>query len=104
MAAFVGHHTQPSVRLITTSSPSFLLNRFIDGRRRIYLLSLPLACVGAIGVFFSKTIVHLFISRAIQALGASSLMSQGAATISDIYRVEERGAAMGVYFGVRVSS
>lgn len=93
------------MRFIITSSPPFLFKSiFIDGRRSIYLISLPLACVGTIGVYFSKTVVHLFISRIIQAFGASSLMSLGAATVSDIYRVEERGAAMGVYFGVRVSS
>ena len=28
------------------------------------------------------------------------MMSVGAATISDIYRLEERGTAMGVFFGV----
>jgi MFS family permease len=37
--------------------------------------------------------------RAIQALGGSAGMSVGAAVIGDIYRLEERGAAMGIFFG-----
>ena len=42
--------------------------------------------------------------RIVQAFGASSGMSVGAGVIGDIYRLEERGAAMGVFFGVGVLS
>ncbi len=40
--------------------------------------------------------------RVIQAFGASSGLSVGAGAISDMYRLEERGQAMGIFFGVRV--
>lgn len=39
--------------------------------------------------------------RLIQAFGASSGMSVGAAVVGDIYKLEERGTAMGIFFGVR---
>lgn len=34
----------------------------------------------------------------------TSVLSVGAATISDIYKLEERGTAMGVFFGVNISN
>jgi MFS family permease len=37
--------------------------------------------------------------RAIQALGGSAGMSVGAAVVGEIYRLEERGTAMGIFFG-----
>ncbi|PIL33144.1 MFS general substrate transporter [Ganoderma sinense ZZ0214-1] len=37
--------------------------------------------------------------RVVQAFGASSAMSVGAGVIGDIYRLEERGYAMGLFFG-----
>ncbi|KIJ24108.1 hypothetical protein M422DRAFT_39286, partial [Sphaerobolus stellatus SS14] len=69
------------------------------GRQPIYYSSLPLLCLGSLAAALSRTVTELTISRAIQGFGAGSVMSVGAATISDIYRVEERGTAMGVYFG-----
>ena len=38
--------------------------------------------------------------RVVQAFGASSAMSVGAGVIGDIYRLEERGYVMGLFFGV----
>ena len=39
--------------------------------------------------------------RVVQAFGASSGHSVGMGVIGDIYRLEERGTASGIYFGVR---
>jgi len=72
-----------------------------DGRQPIYYSSLPLLCLGSLFAALSHNITELAIARAIQVFGASSVMSVGAATISGIYRVEERGTVMGIYFGVR---
>ncbi|KIJ33129.1 hypothetical protein M422DRAFT_265000 [Sphaerobolus stellatus SS14] len=69
------------------------------GRQPIYYSSLPLLCLGSLASALSRTVTELAISRAIQGFGAGSVMSVGAATISDIYRIEERGTAMGIYFG-----
>jgi MFS family permease len=38
--------------------------------------------------------------RFVQAFGASPGMSVGAGVIGDIYKLEERGQAMGIFFGV----
>lgn len=64
--------------------------------------SLPLLCIGSLCVALSRNATELVIGRAIQAFGASSIMSVGAATISDIYKLEERGTAMGMFFGVSI--
>ncbi|KAF8589764.1 MFS general substrate transporter [Ramaria rubella] len=69
------------------------------GRQPIYLMSLPLLCLGSLGVSLSTSVFQLVVGRIVQAFGASSVMSVGAATISDIYKLEERGTAMGIYFG-----
>jgi len=38
--------------------------------------------------------------RFVQALGASPGLAVGSGVIGDIYKLEERGQAMGIYFGV----
>lgn len=75
---------------------------YIDGRRPVYLWSLPLLCIGSVIVTVSKAVPELLAGRFIQAFGASGGFSLGAAVIGDIYKVEERGAALGVFYGVRV--
>ena len=84
-------HILPSVLIFT---------RLKDGRRPIYLISLPIMCLGSLTVALSTSVTQLAIGRILQAFGASSFMSVGPSSISDIYRLEERGAAMGVYWGV----
>lgn len=37
------------------------------------------------------------VSRALQGFGACAFQSVGAAVIADIFRLEERGRAMGIY-------
>ncbi|TFK82583.1 MFS general substrate transporter [Polyporus arcularius HHB13444] len=69
------------------------------GRRAVFLGSLPCLCVGSIGVATAHSVPVLMFWRAVQAFGASSGMSVGAGVIGDIYRLEERGTAMGIFFG-----
>ncbi|KZT64250.1 MFS general substrate transporter [Daedalea quercina L-15889] len=69
------------------------------GRRPIYLYSLPTLCIGSIGVAASNSVVELLAWRVVQAVGCSSGMSVGAAVVGDLYALEERGAAMGIFFG-----
>ena len=40
--------------------------------------------------------------RFVQALGASPGLAVGSGVIGDIYKLEERGQAIGIYFGVRL--
>ena len=60
--------------------------------------------MGSIGVANSHSVPTLMFWRVVQAFGASSGMSIGAGVIGDIYRLEERGYAMGVFVGVSPST
>ncbi|KAI0373119.1 MFS general substrate transporter [Pilatotrama ljubarskyi] len=90
-----------SLSLITASAGSLLWATYSGsyGRRTVFLLSLPTLCVGSAGVAMSHSVPTLMFWRVVQALGASSGMSVGAGAIGDIYRLEERGSAMGIFFG-----
>lgn len=68
------------------------------GRRPLYLLSLPFFIVSAILLSsLPPNIVALYILRAVQAFGASSLVSLGAATISDIVEPKHRAKAISYF-------
>ena len=41
--------------------------------------------------------------RFVQALGASPGLAVGSGVIGDIYKLEERGQAIGIFFGVNLS-
>ncbi|GJJ10945.1 hypothetical protein Clacol_005174 [Clathrus columnatus] len=69
------------------------------GRRFVYLLSLPLICAGSLGAALSVSAGQLAFSRILQAIGISSISSTGIAVISDIYRRENRGTAVGFLNG-----
>ena len=75
-----------------------------DGRRPIYLLSLSIQCVGSFGVATARSVPSLLIWRVIQAFGCSSGMSVGMGVIGDIFKVEERGTASGLFFAVSLLS
>ncbi|KAJ6531870.1 major facilitator superfamily domain-containing protein [Mycena capillaripes] len=69
------------------------------GRRPMYMLGLPLLCLASFALGFSRTIPELMIFRFFQALGAAPGLSVGAGVIGDIYALEKRGTAMGIFFG-----
>lgn len=56
--------------------------------------------IGSIGVAKAQTVQQLLVFRFLQAMGASPGTSVGFGVIGDIYRLEERGRAMGSYYGV----
>ncbi|EAU80804.2 hypothetical protein CC1G_04914 [Coprinopsis cinerea okayama7 len=68
------------------------------GRRSVYLFSLPVLLLGSTGVSLAQSVPELMVWRFIQAMGAGPGGSVGAGTIGDIYKLEERGRAMSVYF------
>ncbi|TFK65161.1 MFS general substrate transporter [Pluteus cervinus] len=70
------------------------------GRRAVYFVGLPLLVVGSFGVAGTHSVPELMIWRFIQAFGAFPAISVGAAVVGDIYTVEERGTAMGIYFSI----
>jgi len=57
-------------------------------------------CTGSVGVALSRAVPELMVWRFLQAFGASAGLSVGAGVIADIYKLEERGTAMGVFYGV----
>ncbi|KAI0026906.1 MFS general substrate transporter [Vararia minispora EC-137] len=68
------------------------------GRRPIYLTSLPILAVGSFGVAAARSVPALMFWRAVQAFGAGGGFAVGAGVIADMYRLEERGRAMGIFF------
>ncbi len=62
--------------------------------------ALPLLIFGSLGVSLSRTVRELFFFRVWQAVGASTGFSIGAGVIGYIYKMEERGAAMGIFLAV----
>ncbi|KAJ7728010.1 MFS general substrate transporter [Mycena maculata] len=68
------------------------------GRRLMYLYGLPLLCIGSLGVGTATHIPELLFWRFVQAFGSSGGMSVGGGVIADIYKLTERGTAMGIFF------
>lgn len=64
------------------------------------MICLPLLCIGSFGAALSRSTASLMMWRFVQAFGASPGMSVGGGVIGDIYKLEERGTAMGTYFAV----
>lgn len=56
--------------------------------------------ISSLAVARAQTVPELLVWRFVQALGASPGYPIGAGVIGDIYRLEERGTALGIYFGV----
>ena len=67
----------------------------------MYLTGLPLLIAGSLGVAYARTVSELMVWRFLQAFGASPGIAVGAGVIGDIYILEERGTAIGVFFSVR---
>ena len=72
----------------------------VDGRRPVYLYILPVFAFGSAGVAAAQSIPSLFFWRFFQSMGASIGPVIGAAVIGDVFRLEERGRAIGVSFAV----
>jgi hypothetical protein len=62
---------------------------------------MPCLALGSFGVSVSHSVLELLFWRTAQAAGSSAGMSTGMAIIGDIYKLEERGTAMGITFSVR---
>ncbi|KIY69847.1 MFS general substrate transporter [Cylindrobasidium torrendii FP15055 ss-10] len=69
------------------------------GRRAAYLVGTPLLFIGSMGVAFSQSVSTMLAFCCVQAFGTSGGMSVGGAIIGDIYKLTERGTAMGIFFG-----
>lgn len=92
----------PSLRLpiIFILLTIYVVTFTTDGRRPVYLTVLPIFALGSLGVALARTVPQLMLFRVVQAFGGGGGMSVGAGVISDIYRLEERGSAIGFFFAV----
>ncbi|KAF8182941.1 MFS general substrate transporter [Pholiota molesta] len=68
------------------------------GRKVVYLISIVLFIIASGVAGASKTITVLIIMRVIQAIGASAVLTIGAATLADMYDPKERGSVVGIYY------
>ncbi|KAF9259052.1 MFS general substrate transporter [Marasmius fiardii PR-910] len=89
-----------SVALFASATGSIIGASFSSfyGRRPAYLFGLPIQMLGSLCVAMSKNSKELMAGMFLQAIGASSRLSVGVAVIGDVYRIEERGTAMGFLF------
>jgi MFS family permease len=69
----------------------------VYGRRFIYLFTLLIGFVSAIGSASAKSFGTLIVARAFNGSGAATAAVLGAGTISDMCYMHQRGKAMGLY-------
>ncbi|KAG2073410.1 MFS general substrate transporter [Suillus decipiens] len=69
------------------------------GRRSMYMWGVPFLFFGSCGVAMAASLKSLLFWRFVQAFGCSGALALGAGVIGDIYKLEERGTAIGVFFG-----
>lgn len=72
-----------------------IVDRF-EGKR-ILLIGLVLYLFGNLGAYFSQGIGLLLVARSLQALGIAAAAGVGIALITDLFPVNERGRAMGIF-------
>lgn len=74
-----------------------------DGRRTIYLWSLPIYIVASPIVGLSTNIYQLTLFRGIQSFGVCSFINVGAGTVMGVFEPEKRGFAFGMFAAVSTS-
>ncbi|KIJ15642.1 hypothetical protein PAXINDRAFT_169079 [Paxillus involutus ATCC 200175] len=72
----------------------------VYGRRLIYLFGTPVFCIGSLGVATSSSLFPFLFWRFVQTFGCSGGQAIGAGVIGDIFELEERGTAIGIFYGV----
>jgi EmrB/QacA subfamily drug resistance transporter len=70
------------------------------GRRRTYLAGLALFMMGSALAGVAQTMDQLVVFRAVQGLGAGSLITIGMTIIADLYGLERRARMQGYFSGV----
>ncbi|MCI0548014.1 MAG: MFS transporter [Candidatus Rokubacteria bacterium] len=91
-----------SAFLLTSTVTIPLWGRLSDqlGRRRTYLVGLGLFLLGSALSGLSQSMAQLIAFRAIQGLGAGSLISVGVTIIADLYGLERRAKMQGYFSSV----
>jgi EmrB/QacA subfamily drug resistance transporter len=91
-----------SAYLLVTSAGLLAAGRLGDvlGRRRVYVGGLLLFTLGSGLCGFAWSLPVLVIARGVQALGATAMMSMGAAIVTSIFPADRRGRALGAVSSV----
>jgi MFS family permease len=89
-------------RIYLSVSRSLFDRSATDGRRPVYLIGIPVLFISTIGVANSQSTSQLLFWRFCQAMGSSPGLTIGSAVIGDIYKLEERGTALGIFYAVRL--
>ena len=84
--------------LLTITVTLVFWGSFADkwGRATIYLLGMLVFSLGALACYFSPAYHILLVSRFLQALGASMMMSSGPALIKAVFPVDHLGRSLGL--------
>ncbi len=70
------------------------------GRRRVYLTGLSIFLLGSALSGLSQSMAQLIVFRAIQGVGAGSLITIGMTIVADLYGLERRAKMQGYFSGV----
>jgi MFS family permease len=69
----------------------------VYGRRPIYLTLTVIAIMSRFATAVSQTWTQVIAARVLDGIGASAGSALGAATVTDLYFMHERGFRMGIY-------
>lgn len=64
------------------------------------MVGIPVLFIACFGVATAQSMSQLLFWRFMQAIGSSPGLTIGTAVIGDIYELEERGTALGIFFAV----
>lgn len=64
------------------------------------MVGIPVLFIACLGVATAQSMPQLLVWRFMQAIGSSPGLTIGTAVIGDIYELEERGTALGIFFAV----
>ncbi|MBC7385603.1 MAG: MFS transporter [Cryobacterium sp.] len=86
------------VYLLTITCTLLPFGRFSDlyGRKRVFQWGFIVFTIGSLLCGFSTTLQHLILARIFQGLGASMLMSNGPAIVTQTFAHGSRGKALGI--------
>ncbi|KZV62754.1 MFS general substrate transporter [Peniophora sp. CONT] len=88
-----------SASIITTAFGMLVFSTYSAwyGRRPIFLTMLPILIIGSIGAA-ARSGTTLVTWRVVQAFGASGGFAVGAGVIADVFPLEQRGRATGIFY------
>ncbi|MDD1675033.1 MAG: MFS transporter [Methanomicrobiales archaeon] len=82
--------------LVTILAPVWGKLADVSGRRSLYVIGLVTFTIGSVLCSFSQTITELILFRVVQGVGGSIIVANGTILITDAFRKEELGRAMGI--------